>query len=93
MKHPFRVVLVALTLLLLGTPNSVARSKNPRVPVGRSVATPKVIKDVQVGSAAGYATGAMGVLGPQRMAYGRAISTVRFVAGLMSDRMYEVYTE
>ncbi len=57
MKHPFRVVLVALTLLLLGTPNSVARSKNPRVPVGRSVATPKVIKDVQVGSAAGYATG------------------------------------
>jgi heat-inducible transcriptional repressor len=31
----------------------------------------------------GYATGALGVLGPQRMAYGRAISTVRFVAGLM----------
>jgi heat-inducible transcriptional repressor len=41
----------------------------------------------------GYATGAMGVLGPQRMAYGRAISTVRFVAGLMSDMMYEVYSE
>jgi heat-inducible transcriptional repressor len=42
---------------------------------------------------AGYATGAMGVLGPQRMAYGRAISTVRFVAGLMGDLMYEVYGE
>lgn len=42
---------------------------------------------------AGYATGAMGVLGPQRMAYGRTISTVRFVAGLMSDMMYEVYSE
>ena len=42
---------------------------------------------------AGYSTGAMGVLGPQRMAYGRAISTVRFVAGLMSDLMYEVYVE
>jgi heat-inducible transcriptional repressor len=41
----------------------------------------------------GYATGAMGILGPQRMAYGRAISTVRFVAGLMSDLMYEIYTE
>ena len=41
----------------------------------------------------GYATGAMGVLGPQRMAYGRTISTVRFVAGLMSDLMYEIYTE
>ncbi len=42
---------------------------------------------------AGYTTGAMGVLGPQRMAYGRAISTVRFVAGLMSDLMYEIYSE
>ncbi len=42
---------------------------------------------------AGQATGAMGVLGPQRMAYGRTISTVRYVAGLMSDLMYEVYTE
>jgi len=41
----------------------------------------------------GYATGAMGVLGPQRMAYGRVISTVRFVAGMMSDLMYEIYTE
>jgi heat-inducible transcriptional repressor len=41
---------------------------------------------------AGYATGAMGVLGPQRMAYGRAISTVRYVAGLMSDMMYEIYS-
>ncbi|MGH2521706.1 MAG: heat-inducible transcriptional repressor HrcA [Anaerolineales bacterium] len=41
----------------------------------------------------GYATGAMGILGPQRMAYGRAISTVRYVAGLMSDLMYEIYTE
>ena len=42
---------------------------------------------------AGYSTGALGVLGPQRMAYGRAISTVRYVAGLMSDMMYEVYVE
>jgi heat-inducible transcriptional repressor len=42
---------------------------------------------------AGYATGAIGVLGPQRMSYGRAISTVRYVAGLMSDLMYEIYNE
>jgi heat-inducible transcriptional repressor len=42
---------------------------------------------------AGYVTGAMGVLGPQRMAYGRVISTVRLVAGLMSDMMYEIYAE
>ncbi len=42
---------------------------------------------------AGYATGAIGVLGPQRMSYGRAISTVRYVAGLMSDLMYEIYFE
>ncbi|TFH33795.1 MAG: heat-inducible transcription repressor HrcA, partial [Anaerolineales bacterium] len=32
--------------------------------------------------APGYATGALGVLGPTRMAYGRTISTVRYVAGL-----------
>ncbi len=41
----------------------------------------------------GYATGALGVLGPQRMAYSRAISTVRFVAGLMSELIYEIYFE
>ncbi len=41
----------------------------------------------------GYATGALGVLGPQRMAYSRAISAVRFVAGLMSELIYEVYFE
>ncbi len=33
----------------------------------------------------GLATGTLGVLGPIRMPYGRAISTVRFVAGLLSD--------
>ncbi len=41
----------------------------------------------------GHATGAMGVLGPQRMAYGRVISTVRYVAGLISDMMDELYNE
>jgi heat-inducible transcriptional repressor len=33
----------------------------------------------------GLATGALGVLGPMRMSYARAIPTVRFVAGLLSD--------
>lgn len=41
----------------------------------------------------GYATGALGVFGPQRMSYGRAISTVRFVAGLMSNLIYEIHFE
>lgn len=41
----------------------------------------------------GQASGAMGVLGPQRMAYGRVISTVRYVAGLMSDMMDELYSD
>jgi len=41
----------------------------------------------------GFATGALGVLGPTRMAYGRAISAVRFVAELMSDLVYEMYAE
>lgn len=43
--------------------------------------------------APGYATGAIGVLGPIRMAYGRTISTVRFVAGLLSDLVVDLHTE
>jgi heat-inducible transcriptional repressor len=43
--------------------------------------------------APGYATGALGVLGPIRMAYGRTISTVRFVAGLLSDLVVEMHAE
>jgi heat-inducible transcriptional repressor len=33
----------------------------------------------------GLATGALGVLGPLRMSYGRTISTVRFLSGLLSS--------
>lgn len=40
-----------------------------------------------------YVTGALGVVGPTRMLYGRAISTVRFVAGLLSDLVYDMYAE
>ena len=43
--------------------------------------------------APGFATGALGVLGPIRMAYGRTISAVRYVAGLLSDLVIETYTE
>lgn len=38
-----------------------------------------------------YATGALAVLGPTRMAYGRSISTVRYVAGLMSDMVQDTF--
>ncbi len=41
--------------------------------------------------APGYATGAMGVVGPTRMAYGRTISAVRYVAGLLSELVVETY--
>ena len=40
-----------------------------------------------------YATGALGVVGPTRMFYGRAISAVRFVAALLSDLVYDMYAE
>lgn len=43
--------------------------------------------------APGLVTGALGVLGPIRMAYGRTISTVRFVAGLLSDLVVEMHAE
>jgi len=39
----------------------------------------------------GEATGAVGVMGPMRMPYSRAISAVRYVAGLMSDLFGELY--
>jgi heat-inducible transcriptional repressor len=41
----------------------------------------------------GLATGTLGVLGPMRMPYARAISTVRFVAGLLSDLVSETLVE
>lgn len=41
----------------------------------------------------GQATGAVGVLGPIRLHYGRAISAVRYVAGLMSDLLIDLYGE
>jgi heat-inducible transcriptional repressor len=42
---------------------------------------------------ADFATGALGIVGPTRMLYGRAISAVRFVAGLLSDLVYDMYAE
>lgn len=40
---------------------------------------------------ADYATGALGVVGPMRMAYGRTISAVRFVANMLGELVYEMY--
>jgi heat-inducible transcriptional repressor len=39
----------------------------------------------------GEATGALGVMGPMRMPYSRAISTVRYVAALLSDLFRDLY--
>lgn len=41
----------------------------------------------------GLATGTLGVLGPMRMPYGRAISTVRFLANLLSNLVTESLVE
>jgi len=38
-----------------------------------------------------FSTGALGVVGPTRMLYGRAISAVRFVAELLSELVHETY--
>lgn len=37
----------------------------------------------------GLSTGLLGVLGPMRMPYGRAISTVRYISSLLSDMLSE----
>lgn len=39
----------------------------------------------------GEATGALGVLGPTRMSYERAISVVRYVSRLLSDLLFTLY--
>lgn len=39
----------------------------------------------------GFTTGALGIVGPTRMLYGRAISAVDFVAGLLSELVYNMY--
>ena len=41
----------------------------------------------------GGADGVVGVLGPMRMPYGRAVSAVRYVAGLMNDLLHRLYGE
>ena len=41
----------------------------------------------------GLATGTVGVLGPIRMSYGHTISTVRFVARLLSDLVIDMMSE
>ena len=38
-----------------------------------------------------HATGDLGVLGPRRMPYRRAISVVRYVSSLMSELIHELY--
>ncbi|MBN2472838.1 MAG: heat-inducible transcription repressor HrcA [Anaerolineae bacterium] len=42
---------------------------------------------------AGQATGTLGVLGPTRMSYGRAISAVRYMSDVMSNLMIGMYGE
>jgi heat-inducible transcriptional repressor len=39
----------------------------------------------------GRSSGALGVLGPTRMRYGRAISAVRFVSQVMSELLFNLY--
>jgi heat-inducible transcriptional repressor len=41
----------------------------------------------------GYATGALGVLGPVRMPYARAVSVVRFMSRLLSELIQQLYGE
>ncbi len=41
----------------------------------------------------GFATGTLGVVGPTRMPYGRAIGTVRYLSELMSDLVTDTFGE
>jgi heat-inducible transcriptional repressor len=41
----------------------------------------------------GHMIGAVGVLGPTHINYGRAIQTVRYVSGLMTSMLHELYSD
>ncbi|MCC6613292.1 MAG: heat-inducible transcription repressor HrcA [Anaerolineae bacterium] len=41
----------------------------------------------------GQVSGAIGVLGPTHINYGRAVSTVRYISGLMTDMLADVFEE
>lgn len=41
----------------------------------------------------GHATGTLGVLGPMRMSYGRSISVVKFISGLLSNLVSDTLIE
>ena len=41
----------------------------------------------------GLITGTLGVVGPMRMPYGRAISAIRFLSGLLSDLVSDTLVE
>ncbi|TVR23187.1 MAG: heat-inducible transcription repressor HrcA [Anaerolineaceae bacterium] len=41
----------------------------------------------------GQITGTVGILGPTHINYGRAINTVRYVSGLMTDMLVELYDD
>jgi len=41
----------------------------------------------------GVVTGMLGVLGPMRMPYGRTISTVRYIAGILSGLVTDAVGE
>ncbi len=41
----------------------------------------------------GFATGTVGVVGPTRMPYGRAIGSVRFVGSLLTDMVTDLYSD
>jgi heat-inducible transcriptional repressor len=41
----------------------------------------------------GLATGTLGILGPMRLPYGRAISTMRFLSGLLSEMVADTLVE
>ena len=38
-------------------------------------------------------SGVLGVVGPTRMPYGRAVSSVRYLADLLGTMLYQVYGE
>ncbi len=74
--------------------HAVASAGRVQIFIGHENAPPEM-RDVSLVMAPygrpGWAVGVVGVLGPTRMAYPRAIGTVRYVSGLMNELVEHLY--
>ena len=92
--HPIVRLLRGGTLLTMLLPQIEAYGGDVQVLIGEEIDADLLQSyGIVIGSYGldANVTGLIGIVGPTRMYYERSISTVRYMAGLMSDMMQELY--